>query len=133
MKPQLTARRHLRTMACAALLVGGLASTGLAQSPKVSPSGTYQATLACSGGDRHWGLLQVWDVANQAFPSTEMLCTGIYQVGTGATRMHYVLLVRDSAGATLKQCENPSTTAMKQGRFICKAGKISVTLTIEPK
>jgi hypothetical protein len=133
MKPQRTTRRYLRTLACAALLLGGLAPTGLAQSPKVSPSGTYQATLACSSGDQHTGMLQVWDAANQAFPVIEMSCAAIYQVGTGATRMHYVLRVLDSAGVTLKQCENPSTTAIKQGRFTCKAGKISVTLTIEPK
>ena len=133
MKPQRTARRYLRTLACAALLVGGLASTGLAQSPRVSPSGTYQATLTCSGGDQGWGLLQVWDAANQALPTIEMFCAGTYQVGTGAARMHYLLLVRDSAGVTQRHCENPSTTAIRQGRFNCKGGKMSVTLTLEPK
>jgi hypothetical protein len=125
--------RYLRTLACAALLAGGMVSTGLAQSPRVSPSGTYQATLACSSGDQHTGLLQTWDAANQALPVIEMSCAGSYQVGAGATRMHYVLRVLDSAGVTLKQCENPSTTAIRQGRFNCKGGKITVTLTIEPK
>jgi len=112
---------------------GGLASTGLAQSPKVSPSGTYQATLECSGGGLkyHHGLLQVWDAANQALPTVEMFCAGTYQVATGAMRMHYVLAVIDTAGVQLKQCENPSTSAIKQGRFACKAGKTSVTLAIE--
>jgi hypothetical protein len=111
-----------------------MVSTGLAQSPRVSPSGTYQATLTCSGGgDQHTGLLQTWDAANQALPVIEMSCAGIYQVGAGATRMHYVLRVLDSAGVTLKQCENPSTSALKQGRYNCKGGKITVTLTFEPK
>ena len=135
MKPQLTARRYLRPLACAALLTGGLASAGLAQSPKVSPSGTYQATLACSGGGLTWhhGQLQVWDAANQALPTIQMSCAETYQVATGATRMHYALFVVDTAGVMQKQCENPSTSAIKQGRFACKAGKISVTLNIEAK
>ena len=113
---------------------GRLVSTGLAQSPRVSPSGTYQATLTCSGGsDQHTGLLQTWDAANQALPVIEMSCAGVYQVGAGATRMHYVLRVLDSAGVTLKQCENPSTSALKQGRYNCKGGKITVTSAFEPK
>jgi hypothetical protein len=135
MKRPVTSRSSLRTLACAALLMGGLASSGLAQNPNVSPSGTYQAALACSGGGLRWhrGLLQVWDGANQALPTIEMSCDGIYEVASGAMRMHYMLLVVDTAGVTLRQCENPSTSTIKQGRFNCKAGKVSVTLNIEPK
>ena len=133
MKPQLTVPACVRTLACTAGLLGGLASTGLAQSPKVSTSGTYEATFTCSGYDQQSGLLQVWDAANQGFPYIQMSCAGVYQVGAGAARMHYVIDVHDSTGVALKHCENASTSAIKQGRYTCKAGKISVTLAIEPK
>jgi len=121
-----------RPLACAALVLGALASPAFAQNAKVSPSGTYLATLTCGGGGTNSGLLQVWDASGPALTPIEMFCNQSYEVGSGAVTMHYLLRVYAAAGNLVKRCESPATVAIREGRFSCKgSGKASAALGIQ--
>ena len=135
-----------RALACAAsLCLTTLATRADAQAGKISSTGEYQATLACSGavadvpgpnGETYTSAgLMVWDASANLLSRPSMQCGASVVVGgTGAATMLWLIFVFDKAYTLVKQCQSPPNTPISGGRFACKGGgNLSATLTLKPR
>ncbi len=134
-----------RALVCAVhLLLAVLATRAHAQAAKVSPTGQYQASLACAGGVAETpgpngenytnaGVL-VWDSTGQQLSRPVVVCgQSVVVGGPKAATMQWLIFVFDKAYALVKQCQSQPYIPVSGGRFVCKAGgNVSVTLTVKP-